>query len=186
MRARLLLPSLAISLLALAGSIAPVGAFVTVGQGGTIGSFSWSDTEGNTAASCYYDENVPGAQGSDIDRIRIDHPVVFAKAGTRKVGWRYLVQRSEDAGGTGGWTTIKKSDLQKRTATTTSPAAFSDRYYTIPTNVDHHFRVLIVIQWYEAGSSTEVDGFRKLRAEHYRALNNGSLRVDIDRCLPEY
>jgi len=182
---RTLAPSLMLALVAITGSILPATAAVVVKQGGAIGSYSYTDTAGATGARCEYGLAVPGANGNDLDRIMVDHPIVFSKAGQRTVGWRFIVQRSLNVGGTGGWRTIHASTFQKRSATTSSPASFTDRSFLIPTDKDFHFRTLVVIRWYEAGSSTDVAGSVRLRTEYYRSLNGGS-RVDMDRCLPEY
>jgi hypothetical protein len=180
------LPMLALSMVALIGSVAPAGAYQTVRSEGTIGSFSYTDAVGASGARCDYQLDVPGAQGNDLDRITVYHPVVFSSAGTRKVGWRFIVQRSVQEGGTGGWKTLFKSGFQRRSATTTAPAAFTDRGYLVQADKDYHFRTLVVIQWYEKGSSTAVDGFVRLRTEYYRSVAGGSNRQDMLRCLPEY
>ena len=109
---RSLIPSLALALVAVAGSILPASAAVFVSKSGTTGAYSYTDTMGSPGATCIY--NAAGGQGNDIDRIVVRHPVVFSVAGTRKVGWRFIVQRSKNPGGTGGWVTMYRSSFQKR------------------------------------------------------------------------
>ncbi|MBX3030069.1 MAG: hypothetical protein KF809_07895 [Chloroflexi bacterium] len=178
--------ALATATLAIVAAATPALGHQTLSSKGSIGSYSYSDQVNATGATCSYDLAVPGAQGNDLDRITVNRPFVFAKAGTRTVGWRFIVQRSRKVGGSGGWTNVHVSGFQKRTATPTTPAAFTARSYLIQTNKAYHFRTIVVIRWYKPGSTTRVAGSVRLRTEYYRSFYGDSSVVQMGRCLPEY
>jgi hypothetical protein len=181
--ARLALP---IALLAVTAGAPPAMGYEVLKEKGVTGSFSYTDTAVSPGARCEYSVDVPGAQGNDLDRVTVYHPVVFARKGTRTVGWKFVVQRSVEPGGSGGWVNVYASGFQKRSATTSSPAAFTDRSYVIDTEEDYHFRTIAIVRWYQANSSREVAGFKRLRTEYYRTIHEGDTDVAMDACLPEY
>ena len=68
-----------VTLLALVvGSQAAFGA-VTLKQSGKRGPRVVTDSMASPGANCYYDANVAGAQGNDLDIIEVNLPELFAR-----------------------------------------------------------------------------------------------------------
>ena len=78
---------------------------------------------GNTV-NCRYSASGQGpAYDWRLKSLAVTAPVLYAKSGTQKVGWRFVVTRAK-WWGTEPWKVTYRSPIQVRTATTTSAAAF--------------------------------------------------------------
>jgi hypothetical protein len=142
--------SIAVSLIIVAAAFvapAPVGATPASNYGST--------------ASCRYQvtaEDKLGWTAALLKKIAVKPPTVYAKSGTQKVGWRFIVRRSLQ-GENGPWTVTYRSHIQQRLATTSTPADFDAMRVgvNVPTNAYHEYvgvyKVMLKIFWYGANGS---------------------------------
>ena len=109
-------------------------------------------------ARCRYHETAGGKYGwtaALLKKIAVRPPTLDAKSGQQVVGWRFVVQRSLDRQ-RGPWIVTYRSPIQKRPATTTTPAAFDAMRVavTVPTNVEDQafvwYTVTLKLFWYRA------------------------------------
>jgi hypothetical protein len=81
---------------------------------------------GNTV-NCRYRASGSGpAYDYVLKRLVVTPPVLYAVKGTQTVGWRFVVTRAE-WWGSEPWKVTYRSPIQKRTATTTTAAAFTSK-----------------------------------------------------------
>jgi hypothetical protein len=81
---------------------------------------------GNTV-NCRYRAHGQGpAYDWVLKRFVVTPPVLYAVKGTQTVGWRFVVTRAE-RWGSEPWKVTYRSAIQKRSATTTTAAAFTSK-----------------------------------------------------------
>lgn len=178
---------LATTSLALAlGSTTALGA-VLENQKGKIGTFVIPDSNAQPGVACTYDAG--GGTGNDLDVMDAKGPRVFARDRTAQrdqqtVGVRFLFQRSVNEGGSGGWVTANRTKMIKKTAYDDKAAKFAQQSWLVPFDENYHYRTLVLMKWYQPGSSTKGQGSTKQRFQYYQVNFNGPLMVEQDRCLP--
>src|SRR5688572_15756315 len=120
---RSLFTSAAFGIVALMLAVAPVAADTELGHTGKVGAHSLQDTYTNGAAKCTYRTTFEGGSSHwwRLRRIDVRPPRMFAISGSQRVGWRFVVQRSQDQG---PWQVVYRSPVQKATASVKSRAAF--------------------------------------------------------------
>jgi hypothetical protein len=106
----------------------PVLADVEMGHAGTVGFHELRDGS-NGGAICRYKEVAPSPGNyqyeAELKWIDVRPPKMKAVAGEQRVGWRFIVERRDRAGGTfTDWFVVYRSSVQKATTNTTTNAAF--------------------------------------------------------------
>jgi hypothetical protein len=177
--------ALVIGVVAAIAAVQPASAYVVVSQSGNISDYEIGDEQnGQRGANCIYETQGVG----ELNKITVRAPknVHGDFNNNTWVGWRFRIQRSQVGGG-GPWSTYFTSSVQKDRANNAIPAdGFTRRAWVAPEGVNRHWRVQIVIYWYEPGSQTNVRGNVVIRYEWYKAKKGTQVRIDEDRCLPQY
>jgi len=172
----------------------PAAAAVVTSDTGTHGTWTIRDDSSNGGATCYYYNGHNGnPDDTDMYRLRTWAPKIYARNKTsgrdsQMVGWRFVIQHGTSAGSTpNGWKIQYKSPFVKALAHDDTPAAFTKRDWIPPKPFNRWWRVTIVMQWYEAGSSTQVAGEVKVRLEWYNFnYPPGTLAMTFPGdCLPD-
>jgi hypothetical protein len=170
---------LALLLALLAGLLAagPAPADTALAHQGTVGKHSLRDSSSNGGVSCFYSEPQemsPGEWLAGLRRLEVRPPKVKSSAGSQRVGWRFIVQRTHQV--SPEWVVTYKSPVQKAMATLTGNAAFSA--VTIKVSVPDYpvyYRVDVVMFWYDAA------GRRKARHRVDNYNRGVAIRPGIDR-----
>lgn len=165
-------------LLAVLGA-GPVLADLEQGHTGTVGFHELRDGS-NGGAICRFEEVVPSPGNyqyeAELKWMDVRPPKMKAIAGEQRVGWRFIVQRRDFAGGPlGDWFVVYRSSVQKATTDPTTNAAFTlmgarinvpgDFYDDLPAS---GFRVLVKMFWYDVGGS--IQGTATHLVERYKAV----------------
>jgi hypothetical protein len=93
-----------------------------------------------------------------LNKLVVTPPTILAKHGTQQVGWRFVVRRSLDRWNT-PWVVTYRSNVQKRHATTSTPADFDTMRVrvNVPNNVENQqhvwYKVTLNIFWYTSDGS---------------------------------
>ena len=114
-----------------------------------------------STVNCRYSVTQSGKYGwteALLKRIAVQSPAVYAKSGTQLVGWQFVVRRSLDRTNT-PWVVTYRSHIQKRLATTSTPAAFDAMRVdvNVPTDVEWQafvwYKVTLRVFWYDSDGS---------------------------------
>jgi hypothetical protein len=125
---------------------------------------------GNTAECRYKAPGDGPAFNFRLKKIVVTAPVLYGKKSTpQTVGWRFIVTRSMNSE-SGPWTETYRSPIQKRSATTTTPADFSA------------MSVGVVIP--DVENVVTVHYHVTLKLLRYR--NDGSLKSKVTYLMPYY
>ena len=177
--------ALAGAMLAVVMAASPATAYVVVSQSGNISDYEIGDEQnGMRGANCLYETG-----SFDLDRITIRAPRNVHGDYSYKtwVGWRFYVQRDAHPVGTGGYSTIYTSSIQKDRADNAIPADdFTRRAWFASENPSGRYRVMIRIYWYAPGSQTNVQGTVLIRYEWYKAKWSGNFYVNQNWCNEDY
>jgi hypothetical protein len=178
-RRRSLTASLLLAVLVAIMAAGPAAADAELGHKGQVGAHYMRDTYSDGAAKCTYRTTFEGS-GSHwwkLRRIDVRPPRVFAISGSQKVGWRFVIQRSEDQG---PWQVAYRSPVQKATASVNTRAAFASmgsRVSVPPPSSqfdNHHFiRVVVKMIWYRADGSQR--GSARHLVDFYREQLDGEV-----------
>jgi hypothetical protein len=158
-----LLVVLPLALLFLAQAAA-TSADTPIDHSGSYGAHYLADTEEFPGVRCSYDSS------SVIRGVRVQDPLVFARnrvanrIDSQQVSWFFRV-RARTAG-SGDWTTVATSAVQKRTATDAQVANFSPMSKAFAGNAGKEYRVQVVMRWYAQDGATVV-GRAVHRADWY-------------------
>jgi hypothetical protein len=114
---------------------------------------------GNTVECRYRAEGSGPAFDWRLNKLGVTAPKVYAKSGTQTVGWRFVVTRSMNYS-SGPWNITYRSPLQKRTATTSKPAAFTAMSVgvnlpDVENFVSVQYRVTLKLTWYRANGTVQ-------------------------------
>ncbi len=148
--------------LLLGGSIG-TSADTGVWHSGRNGVHILADTAEYPAVSCVYGTN------SAISAIRVRGPFVYARNSTsgrdtQGVAWSFEIQTRP--AGTGTWTLLGASTLQKAVATDTTVAPFTSITKAFRGTAANEYRVVVVMRWYD-GMTTTIVGRAGHRADWY-------------------
>lgn len=163
--------------IALAG--APLAAATELGHVGRVGAHSLIDSAANGGARCGYVTTFQdgGAHWWRLARIDVRAPRVRAISGLQRVGWRFIVQRSQDHG---PWQVTYRSAIQIATASTTTRAAFSPMGVKVVVpppsgqfSNRHHYRVIVKMLWYRANGTQQ--GTARHLVDFYREQLDGEV-----------
>jgi hypothetical protein len=162
-----------VSALVLAVTLAgPVAAYSVVYENGPHGDVWLTDSQTTTAGTCNYGP-VVYSNWIYLVSMSVRAPHVFAADRNsdlrdhRVVTWQWKLQRGVvDDGGTAvhGWTTLKSSPIQKKTAYEDQEAAFtamSLKYDAYAKQDPHHqnkrgaYRALVIVKWFKPNGSLE-------------------------------
>jgi hypothetical protein len=138
-------------LLALGGAMA-TSADTGLTHRGNFGAHYLADTEEYPGARCLYNN------ATVIRAIKVQDPLVFAenrvrgRVDSQKVSWFFKVQAQPPGGKV--WTTVARSDLEKKTATDAQVANFSPMTKAFAGSAAQQYRVVVVIRWYGADQTT--------------------------------
>lgn len=114
-----------------------------------------------STVTCRYQVTQEGTNGwteALLKKLVVTPPTMYAKNGTQLVGWRFIVKRSLDRWNT-PWVETYRSPIQKRQATTSTPADFDTMRIgvNVPTNVEDQqhvwYRLTLKIFRYAADGS---------------------------------
>jgi hypothetical protein len=114
-----------------------------------------------STVTCRYRVTEEGTNGwteALLRKLVVTPPTIYAKNGPQLVGWRFIVKRSLDRWNT-PWVVTYRSPIQKRQATTSTPADFARMRIgvTVPTNVEDQqhvwYRLTLKIFRYAADGS---------------------------------
>jgi hypothetical protein len=139
------------SLLAFGGAVA-ASANTGLGHRGSYGVHYLADSEEYPGARCSYNSSTV------IRSIKVQDPLVFAENRVRgsvdsqRVSWFFKVEAQPPGGKV--WTTVARSDLEKKTATDAQVANFSPMTKSFAGRADRQYRVVVVIRWYGADGTT--------------------------------
>jgi hypothetical protein len=115
---------------------------------GTVGSHHLVDTAGSPGVTCHYPQDF-----NYVDRIRVRAPVARAAANksSQRIGFRYVLQGYDGS----GWHNIVDSLFQKRSATPTTKADFTDRSIAIDSFADTWgaYRIRVDLRWYSSSGA---------------------------------
>ena len=93
-----------------------------------------------------------------LKRLVVKPPTIYAKHGTQQVAWQFIVRRSLDRWNT-PWVVTYRSNIQKRQATTSTPADFDTMRVNVnvPTDVEDQqhvwYKLTLRIFWYASDGS---------------------------------
>ena len=167
------------ALLACVLAAGTVSADTELGHKGTVGPHSLKDTYSNGGARCTYVKTFESETSKwwRVSWIKVRPPVMKAISTKQTVGWRFVVQRSEDHG---PWETTYRSPIQKATAYSNSAAAFSAMRIKVivpPPSSQfsnrHHYRVIVKMMWYRADGSQR--GSARHLVDFYREKVDGEV-----------
>lgn len=114
---------------------------------------------GNTATCKYQAPGNGPALEWRITKIVVTPPVLHAKSGTQKVGWRFVVTRSKSSGAD-PWKVTYRSPIQQASATTSHAAPFTTKSVEVAIpNVESvaavEYHVTLKLYWYKANGTVE-------------------------------
>ncbi len=117
---------------------------------GHVGVHHLVDTLTSPGARCHY-PTTPNY----IDQVKVKAPVARARANkpSQRIGFRVVIQGFDGS----AWHDILVSSFQKRTATPTSDAPFTDRVIDIrhsDTDASQRYRARVDLRWYSASGAT--------------------------------
>jgi hypothetical protein len=172
---------LALSLMAQMASAASI-----VSTTGSPGLYKFTDTLNHPGMHCYYGNYAVAPYNTDLKKIVIKGPKLFAKNRTQgqdsqTVGWRYIVQHSQ-AGGAPPWKNYTTSTWVKSSANDTTGHKFGARTWTAPAGKNWQWRVEILMAWYKPGSSTTASGAVTLMDDY--AVISFPPNADITNTVP--
>ena len=158
----------------------PSGAYVQTSSSGTTAIYVPADDIGSPGVTCRLQANT-GVNNDNLASIKIKGFYAHANAGsqTRKVGYRYVIQKKAAAAST--YSTMFSSMIIKQSATGTVPTLFADRTYTFPTpppNDGSRYRIVIKMFWYMADGVT-VNGKATGTIEVYNHVMSGASSYKI-------
>lgn len=115
-----------------------------------------------STANCKYKITESGKYGwteALLKKLAVKPPTIYAKHGTQRVGWQFIVQRSLDRE-RGPWTVTYRSHIQKANATTSSAAAFQTMRVEVSVPAveypeDVYYTVALKLFWYKADGSIQ-------------------------------
>jgi hypothetical protein len=120
-----------------------------------------------------------------LARIAVKPPTIYAKSGTQQVGWQFIVKRSLDTWNT-PFVVTYRSHVQKRTATTSTPADFVAMRVgvNVPTDLEDQqdvgYKVTLKVFWYAADGS--VASSAKSTLTEYRIRVEGEYGAEDEFC----
>jgi hypothetical protein len=171
------------ALLALVFAAQPVSAATVLSTSGTIGSYVLHDDHDHTrGADCDYEttkETHHGVNGFWLDALKVRGPQIYAYndgSGTRQwVGWQFRVQ-DEPASANDAWANYYVSSVVKEKVNVSTGFQFDHRKWTAPENLpnDTNWRVVVVLKWYQRGSSTTVQGTLRASYDYYHIKGGGA------------
>ena len=168
-----------LALLACVLAAGTVSADTELGHKGTVGPHSLRDTYANGGAKCTYVRTFEGETSKwwRLSRIDVRPPLVKAISTRQRVGWRFIVQRSEDHG---PWQTTYRSPIQRATAYSSTAAEFSAMGIKVivpPPSSQfsnrHHYRVIVRMVWYRKDGSQR--GSARHLVDFYREKVDGEV-----------
>jgi hypothetical protein len=114
---------------------------------------------GNTATCRYRAPGDGPSYNFRIKKIVVTPPQLYAKSGTQKVGWRFVVTRSTSSGAD-PWTVTYRSPTEKASATTSQPASFTTESVDVQIpNVENvttvRYHVTLKLFWYRANGTVQ-------------------------------
>lgn len=165
----------------LAGVLAagPVAADTDFGHKGQVGPHSLRDTYSDGGAKCVYEVTFEdqGARWVRLAKVAVYPPRIRAISAKQKVGWRFIVLRSQDQG---PWGATYRSPIQKATAYSDAKAKFSPMGIKVivpPPSTQfsnrHLYRVVVKMFWFRADGSQQ--GSAKHLVDFYREKDNGEV-----------
>jgi len=159
----------------LAMAAPPSGAYVQTSSSGTTAIYVPADDNGNPGVTCKLQAKA-GVNNDNLVSIKIKGFYAHANAGsqTRKVGYRYVIQKKAAAAST--YSTMFSSAIVKQSATGLTPTLFADRTYTFAApaaNDGARYRVQIKMFWYKADGVT-VNGRSTGTMEIYDHVMSGA------------
>lgn len=142
-----------------------VSADAELGHTGQVGQHSLRDDAAHPGAWCTYEE-VPPPPDEDwagkLTYIEVRKPRVNAISGTQRVGWRFIVQRTELVAPSAPWVTTYKSPVQRANATVTTIAPFTNMGIKVNLPADssaedpgYTYRVRVKMFWYRDDGTTK-------------------------------
>jgi len=166
--------------------VQPAAAATAVGSSGTFGVAYIADfLVGKQGANCDYTTH--GSSGAHpLKDISVRGPQITAEntgSGTQHqwVGWKYKIQRTPTS--TTNFHTVYTSSVVKEMATDHTPATFSRRTWTAPSNVTTgNYRVQVTLIWYKHGSNTDVQGKQVANIDYYKVAGGGPDTVRQTDC----
>jgi hypothetical protein len=176
---RPVLPSILVALAALGVGVAPAAADTELGHTGQVGAHSLRESYSDGGAKCTYRTTFEGQSSHwwRLRRIDVRPPRVRAISGQQVVGWRFIVQRSEDGG---RWERTYRSPIQKATASTSANAAFSSMGIKIivpapSSQFSNHYQYRVVVKmfWYRANGTQR--GTARHLVDFYREQFDGEV-----------
>lgn len=164
----------------LAMAAPPSGAYVQNSSSGTTAIYVPADDIGSPGVTCRLQANT-GVNNDNLASIKIKGFYAHANAGsqTRKVGYRYVIQKKAAAAST--YSTMFSSAIVKQSATSLTPTLFADRTYTFAApapNDGARYRVQIKMFWYMADGVT-VNGKATGTIEVYDHVMSGASSYKI-------
>lgn len=109
-----------------------------------------------STVTCRYEVTQEGRLGwteALLKKIVVQPPTIYAKNGAQQVGWQFVVKRSLDRWDT-PWVETYRSIVQKRQATTSTPADFDAMRVrvNVPTDVEDQqhvwYQLTLKVVWY--------------------------------------
>jgi hypothetical protein len=176
-----LFSSMALGIAATILGVSPVAADTELGHTGQVGTHSLSETYLDGGAKCTYRTTFEGSGShwSRLRRIDVRPPRMKAISAQQRVGWRFIVQRSEDDG---PWEATYRSPIQKATASSNANAAFSPMGIKVivpapSSQFDNHhlYRVVVKMFWYRPGGSQQ--GSARHLVDYYREQVDGQVNA---------
>ncbi len=175
-----------VALLAAVLAIGPVAADTELGHKGDVGLHWLKDSNESGGAKCSYVTTFQGPTSHrwGLKRIYVRPPRVRAISGSQTVGWRFIVQRME--GNEGSWATTYRSPIQKRTASVSARAPFSEMgvKVVVPEFADDlSYRVIVKMIWFRTDGSQQ--GSAKHKVDFFRMQqDDGEVYGDDDGDCP--
>ena len=175
----------------------PVLADLEQGHTGTVGFHELRDGS-NGGAICRYEEVVPSPGGyqyeAELKWIDVRPPKMKAIAGDQRVGWRFIIERRDRAGGVlTDWFVVYRSSVQKAVTDPETNAMFAmmgtrinvpaEFYDDVPASA---FRVQVKMFWYDVLQN--IQGTATHMVERYKRIlanddgTHPTISVDRGQC----
>jgi len=148
-------------------------AFIYTHQTGLVGPWSWDDNSTTPGVVCNYGPT-PDNNAYYMKNLVVQPPTVKAadrnsgKVDTRKVSWRFQLQRKLLPAGT--WKVVAASALQTATAKDNAAAPFTalklKHKVSVTSSTDEIVRIQVLITWYKPSGG--VEGTILFRPSYYQ------------------
>ncbi len=169
--------------LALLFAVQPAAAETVISQSGTIGNYVLHDNHDTTrGADCDYKttkETHHNVTAFWLDALKVRGPQINAyddQSGTKQwVGWQFKVQ-NEPAAANDAFTTFYTSSVVKQKVNVNTGFQFPHRVWKAPENppADTNWRVIVILKWFQRGSSTTVQGKLTASYDYYHVKGGGA------------